>query len=343
MLKIAYLNVIEQNSSWGAEYFIDRGFKKNGHEPISIDYRKHRKNLPSKIAELEDFDVFLLQRGEFLPLELVESVNTPRFYWATELIARRKDQDQLIKSGLFDHVFVHSMKCKDTIISRGWIDSGKVSALINGFDEETHKPMKIEKDIDVLFVGNVTPRRQKLLDNLSQIQHIEICKAYGKEMTILINRSKIVLNIHAAEELDTETRVYEVLGCGAFLLSEPLSEENPFTTEKHYIETDIKYFSKTISFYLKHDDEREKIAECGKKEAWAKHSYVKRSEEIANIMKTFVKESPAQTSIDSDMLQEQITWLEHPQLKLNIIKYIQALYYPTASSFKKIIRWFSRN
>ncbi len=339
-MRIAYLNVLELNSGWGAEYFVDRGFRKNGHEPVSIDYRKHRKNLPSKLSEIEDFDVFLLQRGEFLPLDLIKSIKTPRFYWATELIARRRDQDQLIKSGFFDHVFVRGNKCQDTIVSRGWIESDKVSILLSGFDEETHKHVKIEKDIDVLFVGNVTPRRQKLLDNLSQIQHIEICKSYGKEMAALFSRAKIVLNIHAEEELDTETRVYEVLGCGSFLLSEPLSQENPFKNGKHYVETGIKDFSKSISYYLEHDAEREKIAGCGNKEAWAKHSYVKRSEEIADIMKLYVKEEQIGPCIDRAMLQRQSGWLAHPIIKKNVIKYIQGLYYPTASNIKKVLRWF---
>ncbi len=339
-MRIAYLNVLELNSGWGAEYFIDRGFRKNGHESVSLDYRKHRRNLPDKLSELKDYDLFFLQRGEFLPLELIGSINTPRFYWATELIARRRDQDQLIKSGLFDHVFVHSIKCRDTIISKGWIESEKVSVLINGFDEETHKPQETKKDIDVLFVGNVTPRRKKILNKLSKDHHIEICKSYGKEMVTLFNRAKIVLNIHAAEELDTETRVFEALGCGAFLLSEPLSQENPFIPGKHYVETDLKDFTKTISYYLEHDAEREEIAACGNKEAWAKHSYVKRSEEIANIMKPFVKKDSGTSCLDKAMLQMQTNWLAKPKLKINIIKYIQSLYYPTATNYKKVLRWF---
>jgi Glycosyl transferases group 1 len=338
-MRIAYLNVLELNSGWGAEYFIDRGFRKSGHEPLSLDYRKYRKNLPIKISELKDFDLFFLQRGDFLPLELIEAIKTPRFYWATELIARRRDQDELIKSGMFDHVFVHSAKCKDTIVASNWIEAEKVSVLINGFDEETHKPHKVKKDIDVLFVGNITSRRRKTLNTLSKVNHIEICKAYGEEMVALFNRAKIVLNIHAAEELDTETRVFEALGSGAFLLSEPLSEENPFIPGKHYIESDLRDFTITISYYLENDAEREIIAACGNKEAWAKHSYVKRAEEIINIIKPFIKKDSGILCVDEDMLQRQAEWLDHPKLKIDIIKYIQNLYYPTASKIKKVLRW----
>ncbi len=79
-MNIFYINVIENNAGWGAEYFVNQGFLDSGHETQTLDYRKFRESLASKFLEISDFDVFLLQRGEGFPLELIEACQRPRFF-----------------------------------------------------------------------------------------------------------------------------------------------------------------------------------------------------------------------------------------------------------------------
>ena len=63
-MNIFYINVIELNAKWGAEYFVNRGFIANGHQTFTLDYRKYRSFLAKKFLEMqEDFDVVFLQRG----------------------------------------------------------------------------------------------------------------------------------------------------------------------------------------------------------------------------------------------------------------------------------------
>jgi hypothetical protein len=81
-------------------------------------------------------------------------------------------------------------------------------------------------DIDTLFYGLVTPRRQKVLDSL--LQHgIRTCllhNTYGAARDAYIARSKIVLNIHAAE-----TSVFEIVRAAHVMSNHRLivSEESP--------------------------------------------------------------------------------------------------------------------
>ena len=139
----------------------------------------------------------------------------------------------------------------------------------------------MKRDIDILFVGSILPRRENFLNKLQSHFNIKICQAFGTEMSQLFNRAKIVLNIHADEFLDTETRIYEALGCGAFIISEKLSSENPFISGKHLIEVEnIDEIKSQISYYLLHNDEREKIAAAGHLEASLNHSYDSRAEEL---------------------------------------------------------------
>lgn len=285
-MKILYLSVIEQHAGWGAEFFVNRGFLEQGHETITLDYRKYRHDLSRHFLSIEgDFDVMFLQRGDWFPMELLRSVQRPCFFWASELVSRNDDQDRLLSSGLFQHIFVHSKSCKEQVVERGWMPEHAVSVLLNGFDETVHFPVPgTVKDIDVLFLGNLTPRRRAWLDRLQQSSPVAVVNAFGAEMTQYLNRAKIVLNIHAEEDQDTETRVFEALGCGAFLLTESLSVENPFLNRVHLVEVaGVDQMARAITHYLEHDQERETIADQGHREALARHSYGKRAEGMVRL------------------------------------------------------------
>ena len=115
-MKILYINVIEQNADWGAETFLNKGIESLGHVTTNLDYRKHRRSLAIKLNKISDFDVLFLQRGDRFPLHLLKICNRPKFFWATELVSRNRDQDILLKSK------VASSKCapwSDCIIMIG--------------------------------------------------------------------------------------------------------------------------------------------------------------------------------------------------------------------------------
>ena len=295
-MDILYINVIEQNAGWGAETFINKEFQAFGHNVTNLDFRKHRRVLATKLNEVADFDVLFLQRGDRFPIYLLKACNRPKFFWASELVSRNRDQDILLKSNLFNHIFVHSDECKSRIIQNQWAMRDKLTVMLNGFNPKLHYKMDETKDIDILFVGSILPRRKKILRELQTEFNIRICKAFGKEMSNLFNRSKIVLNIHAEEFLDTETRIYESLGCGAFVISEKLSSENPFIPNMHYIEVNnIDEMKNQINYYLDNPIERENIAQNGYKEAKSKHSYQKRAEQLVNKFNQYVTVSSQET------------------------------------------------
>ena len=63
-MKVLYCNVIEANKHWGAEVFLDAAFRQAGNHVHNVDYRVHRNELVDCLEATEDFDIFLLQRGE---------------------------------------------------------------------------------------------------------------------------------------------------------------------------------------------------------------------------------------------------------------------------------------
>lgn len=71
-----------------------------------------------------------------------------------------------------------------------------------GFHESLVRTTKKEKDIDVLVVGSVNPRRERLLKQFIRpdLNFIWIKSgAYGARLDELIARAKVVLNIHYCE------------------------------------------------------------------------------------------------------------------------------------------------
>ncbi|MBI0582576.1 MAG: glycosyltransferase family 1 protein [Methanomassiliicoccales archaeon] len=200
-------------------------------------------------------------------------------------------------------------------MENGWVKPERVSVLLNGFDPASHHPIPgTKKDIDVLFYGAITPRRQKILDELGKKHSIYHIRWLGEEMTDVVNRSKILLNIHAEEFLDTETRIYEGLGWGAFILSEKLSEDDPFVPGQHFAEIqNVEEMSKAIDYYLKNEAEREMIASQGHQEAMSKHTYDHRAVEIIEAMKPYMRsrDSPA---IDREQL-------EHYRRKESVLRF----------------------
>ena len=159
-MRILYIAVHENNRGWGSEHFVNDGFNEIGVETSCVDFRKYRKEIVECILQVPTFDYLFLQRGDYFPIELLRAVRRPKFFWASELVSRNRDQDRLLSCGLFDHTFVHTKACKEAIVRNGWLQESQITVLLNGFDPKTHYPLSVEKDIDVLFIGNMLKRRK---------------------------------------------------------------------------------------------------------------------------------------------------------------------------------------
>ncbi|MFH2069036.1 MAG: glycosyltransferase [Candidatus Omnitrophota bacterium] len=280
-MKIFYVSVIEKHAGWGHEYFINKALIAPGHETHCLDYRKDRSRLYRCFINTPECDAFLLQRGDYFPLPLIRAVRPPRFFLTTELVSRRQDQERLLRSGLFDHVFLHTRACVDAVISRKWLKPEQCSLLLLAFDEGLHRKIPgTVKDIDLLFVGWLSKRRRTILEKISSRFNCLSAAAYGEALVRLANRAKIVLNIHAEDFPDTETRVFETLGCGSFLLSEYLSSENPFSERELVQFKDTEDLMKKARYFLDHEEEREAIAARGHAAALQNHTYTHRARQI---------------------------------------------------------------
>jgi len=112
-----------------------------------------------------------------------------------------------------------------------------------GQDALFGEDQKIERDIDVLFIGrtNLKSRRDKVQSLAQALQargasvEIRTKNTYGDQRTALVNRSRIVLHIHKYPWDTPWMRWNLAIANGALVASEPLSVAHPLVPGDHYI------------------------------------------------------------------------------------------------------------
>jgi hypothetical protein len=144
-----------------------------------------------------------------------------------------------------------------------------------GTPPEWHADLRLERDIDVLWIGKRrTRRRARLLDqlipalrqygvNLYVADGIERPFIYDQERTDILNRARITLNLLPAwYDPALLFRFHMAAGNRSLVISEPCLPHNPEVLPGvHYVEAPVGALVETILFYLEHEAARREIAE----------------------------------------------------------------------------------
>jgi hypothetical protein len=136
------------------------------------------------------------------------------------------------------------------------------------------KDLRLERDIDVLWMGTRgTRRRSAILDRVrSELEShgVRMHVADGKEnpfifddqRLIYLNRSKITLNITRTWYDDNFSRIAMAAPNRSLIVSETMLPHCPsLQAGKHFVAVPVRDLSETILYYLAHDDERSRIVE----------------------------------------------------------------------------------
>lgn len=156
---------------------------------------------------------------------------------------------------------------------------------------------------DVCFVGNnnkgISPDRETYILKLYEKYNIKVIgKGFSvpsvcietNEIANIYRNSKIALNFVTeinSCDLQMSDRVYKILGCGCFCLTQPIPNlEQLFQNGKHLVVFDgYKDLLEKIDYYLEHEEEREKIALEGQKEVLKNHTINIRVNQYLEAMK----------------------------------------------------------
>jgi len=189
-------------------------------------------------------------------------------------------------------------------------------------DPQFHRPRELTGDekkrygCDICFVGSNYKEREDILmeltgydlgiwglgwerlDKMSPLRKFVRGKAVTPdEWTKIYSTSKIVLNIighrcgvmkpYVEEDFFrmTNTKVFEILGCGAFQLVDGREDVKALFRDGEHLSLygNMRELKDRIDYYLREPSERGRIAFSGRKEVIARHTYRHRVEEILSV------------------------------------------------------------
>lgn len=163
-----------------------------------------------------------------------------------------------------------------------------------GFDPEVFRPNLEKPRWDVVFVGNLNPtihqKRGKLLERLLCVpERFETRVMTGlstHDYACALARGRIVFNHSRSGEVNR--RVYEALGVSRLLLVEESNSEvlRYFESGRHVVTYSESNLPERVEYYLRHEHEREAIAQAGHQEALSKHTGFHKAQALLEILKT---------------------------------------------------------
>ncbi len=191
-------------------------------------------------------------------------------------------EDHIETARKFDCVFIAQKEYINRFKEAG---IKEVHWLPLGCDSEIHGKTEVEKAHDVVFVGSLTdPRRVNLLKQVEKQFDLCVERKFMDEMTEAFCKGRIVFN--NAIRNDLNMRVFEALCSGTMLVTDPaVGLEEFFEEGKHLaIYKDEADLLEIIQYYIDNPDQRERIAEEGRKEVLENHTYECRTASMMEVL-----------------------------------------------------------
>lgn len=222
-----------------------------------------------------EYNIFF--RGEFFPSEVLKKIKGKKIALSSEPFPRYVD-DKLeysldsvdrfrcfrsIRDQNFDYVFHYDKASIPFMEKDGLYLSGDFPFPVA---TGVYFPLTVDKVRDIFFIGRSTLHREKFFGSLKHYHNfLHICHGvWGPNLNEYMNSAKICLNVHAENETSWEPRLQMMLATGAFVISEKITPNFFLRPGIDYVEvTSPQEMWEAVSYYLNHDEEREKIARSG--------------------------------------------------------------------------------
>lgn len=277
-MKIALIFNKDRTDTTGCYY--EKVFREN-----KLDFTHFPTECAKKIKP--GFDLYLrLDHGDYkydVPFRL-----RPAAFLAIDTHLKKPCKKILRQAKHYDFVFAAQ---KEGALKLSKALRKKVEWIPLACDPEIHKKLDIDKKYDVGFVGSYggknSEREKLLLEIKNKFPNSFIGAAPYTQMSEIYSASKIGINCSLND--DVNMRIFEILSCGAMLITSRIKQnglEELFEEGRHFkaYET-AEELTALIEYYLKHDEEREKIALAGYEEAINKHTYKNRLKKIFEVIK----------------------------------------------------------
>ena len=262
-MKILHVAVFTPTSTnvWKAD-----GFEELGHEVIRYDYRSMAKRYGSirrdthliSLCRKERPDFSLFSKCNKMHVNVVKECGKigKTVLWYMDNF-HNMDVELIEKMKKCDFVFA----CCSSALNKAREYNDKVYRHHGGYDSNIHRPVDVLKTRDVVFVGGMYPYR---MPYRGAVDFEVLNNVFNEDHARIVSETKINLNFTEGDGVSN--RIYKILGAGGFLLTLPWDsmEEDGFEPGKDFDTfTNPIELGDKIKYYLKHEDEREKIAVHG--------------------------------------------------------------------------------
>jgi glycosyltransferase involved in cell wall biosynthesis/GT2 family glycosyltransferase len=240
------------------------------------------------VREAGHSDLLLVVEGvNYFPREL-EGASCSTAFWAIDNHLHATDRDgwHFDAARAFDNVFVAQRDFIPAFRARGV----EATWLPLACDPRVHVQQVPERDLDVVFVGNVLPihrRRRVLLDRLkARFRVAEVQGAWREDMGRLHARAKVVFNCSLAGDLNM--RVFEALASGALLVTDRIENGlgELFGDGEHLALYDDATLEEVVARAIEDDTLRREIGGRGQRLALKHHTYGHRMRALCRVMAT---------------------------------------------------------
>lgn len=203
----------------------------------------------------------------------------PNAYWCSD--SHLGLDYRLKKAKEFDYVFLsiprHMDKFKDSV------GHENVYWLPHAGEPTCYQKIETIKRYDVCFIGHLpNDERINLLDALFRaVPNFYFGQKFFEEANQIYCESKIIFN-HCIDR-EANMRVFEATLSGSMLLtnySEDVKKLGYADGEHLVFYENEKDLIEKAKYYLEHEEEREKIAACGRQHTLNHHTYLHRAQQI---------------------------------------------------------------
>lgn len=262
-MKILFVAVFNYNSTNVSQA---DGFRKNGCDVIEFDYRAlarqvgdtNRNDILFKTCENSKPDAVVFSKCNEIPSWVVSECNkiSKTILWYMDPLNSNFNESLKEKIRLCSHTFC---ALQEPLREAQKIGGDKVFFLHEGYDHTSNYPVDVPYKYDYSFIGD--PRGWRM-EYVRALNIPIIINKYGKEHSEAVCSTRINLNF---TEGGTSDRTYKVLASKGFLLTQPWEGmEADFIVGKDLeIFTNVGELKNKIQYYLKHEDERLRIAGHG--------------------------------------------------------------------------------
>lgn len=246
-MKILHI-AVHSHVGWGSEYWLAKSFEEQGHTVIRYDYRARRKQfkmwwqIGQELKQIEidnQPDIILLQRARNMKKAAIKHLTKPIVFWSTEPLQLKKCVDAMLKSHLFQWVYVHTYSCIDRIKSEFSHQIPICSVMHNATPASSIDKSEHQRKRFAIFNRSLSQRREEWLSKSKK--EVEVIQGvFGEDYFNDLSQSHVALNIHYSDKNldDFETGIFEAMAKGCAVISESLHSETINDLQMHdaYIE-----------------------------------------------------------------------------------------------------------